>query len=317
VVKGQMLTLRVNVSNAIPPAVVQWFRNGASIVNATNATLVLSNVQAAIAGLYRVQVSNAIEVIDRVVANVSLEAELVAVTQNRFDPDAEQWSGGPGLWGGRPPGMGWQASGQLLVRGQQAGEHWWWTAPASLLNQEGGRPGGAVEFELKATAGGTNRPMVRLSGAGLVLVYACPTTAGTNWTQFRVSLTDAPGWQTLDGYSAPPSLLDAALAGGAELQIEGVFGSDSDTVSLDNVRLLAACTEAPPLLTIQLESNPFRAVLTWPAAAGCYHLEAAETLNSQQWTTNLTVLQSEVIAGQQHVTIDLPSNTRFFRLRRD
>ena len=74
--------------------------------------------------------SNAIEAVDRLIAVVEMEPELVAVAQARFDGEA---------------GGAWRK------QGQQVGEHWKWTAPTKFGNQPVGKYSGWLEFELKAS----------------------------------------------------------------------------------------------------------------------------------------------------------------------
>jgi len=54
---GQTITLGVTV-NGSAPFTYQWNFNGAAVAGATNAQLVLANVQPAAAGTYTVQVAN-------------------------------------------------------------------------------------------------------------------------------------------------------------------------------------------------------------------------------------------------------------------
>jgi hypothetical protein len=59
VAAGANVALTVNATGSPPPA-IQWWRNGAVIIGATDATLALSNVQAQQAGTYSATVMNAI-----------------------------------------------------------------------------------------------------------------------------------------------------------------------------------------------------------------------------------------------------------------
>jgi hypothetical protein len=69
---GGSVTLRVGVSGALPAAGCQWYRNDQPIVGATNATLVLSDVQVSGEGAYRVVVSNAIDAVEYWAGTVEL-----------------------------------------------------------------------------------------------------------------------------------------------------------------------------------------------------------------------------------------------------
>ncbi len=57
--QGQTVTFRVAVSGT-PPIAIQWQRNGQNLPGATDTTLTLSNVQAANAGSYQAQATNAV-----------------------------------------------------------------------------------------------------------------------------------------------------------------------------------------------------------------------------------------------------------------
>jgi len=70
--RGDALMLSVGVTKANPPAVCQWWVNDQPIAGATNTMLALTNLQGADSGFYRVVVSNAIEVVERWVAQVEV-----------------------------------------------------------------------------------------------------------------------------------------------------------------------------------------------------------------------------------------------------
>jgi hypothetical protein len=73
---GGSLMLSVGVSNALPAAQCQWYREDERIAGATNQTLQLSNLGASGEGAYRVVVTNAIDVVERWVGYVELWPKL-------------------------------------------------------------------------------------------------------------------------------------------------------------------------------------------------------------------------------------------------
>jgi hypothetical protein len=73
---GGSLTLSVGVSNALPAAQCQWYREDERIAGATNQTLLLTNLQASGEGAYRVVVTNAIDVVEHWVGYVELWPKL-------------------------------------------------------------------------------------------------------------------------------------------------------------------------------------------------------------------------------------------------
>jgi hypothetical protein len=68
--------LSVGVSNALPAAQCQWYREDERIAGATNQTLLLTNLQASGEGAYRVVVTNAIDVVEHWVGYVELWPKL-------------------------------------------------------------------------------------------------------------------------------------------------------------------------------------------------------------------------------------------------
>ena len=152
----------------------------------------------------------------------------------------------------------------------------------------------------------------------MTLLNRCTSPAGTNWTTFRVPLREEAGWQrAADGSPALSGELRYVLANLEALQIEGQFVAASDACDLDNVVFLAPCTDDPPPLRIELQSSPRGTVLSWPAEAGCYQLEATGNLGTPNWTTNFTVLSSVLTNGWQRMTTDPPVTNRFFRLKKE
>jgi hypothetical protein len=73
---GGSVTLSVGVSNALPAAQCQWYREDELIAGATNQALLLSNLQASGEGAYRVVVTNAIDVVEHWVGQVELWPKL-------------------------------------------------------------------------------------------------------------------------------------------------------------------------------------------------------------------------------------------------
>jgi hypothetical protein len=316
VARGSNVTLQVGVSNAVPAAQYQWYLNGQALAGATNRTLALTNMEPAQAGYYSVLVGNAIAVVVVGLGWVELEPVWVPMAQNAFAGGDDGWGWGAGDLGPGAPGSGWQAGGFLQVRASQAGERWWWRAPQYYSGNSASAYGGRLQFDLKQTVP-TNRPVVWLYGASGTLSNRCATKVGTNWTTFQVALRDDGGWRRPDGSPVFPGELQAVLASLEALEIEGRFGAANDACDLDNVVFLAPCTDEPPPLRIELLSSPRGTVLTWPAKAGCYLLEATANLGSPNWTTNFTVLSSVLTNGWQRVTMDPTVTNRFFRLKKE
>jgi len=317
VAKGGSVTLSVGVSNALPAARMQWYRNELLISGATNQTLVVTNLQKSEEGAYSVVVSNAIEVVVQPVAFVEMQPVLVPVSQSAFENDEEQWAWGTSASNWGQAGSGWDESGFLRIRAKFAGEAWWWIAP---FKYQGGRIdayGGALQFDFKRWGGTvtTNRPVVVLSGAGLSVRFPCPAAEGANWTVARVPLREGAGWQRVDGMPAFREELMLVLANLVDLQIQGQFSAATETYALDNVVFMAPCSEQPPELRARLEGDASSLVLEWPASAACYHLEATASLSPAQWAA-VTNAAPELLNGWNRLRIDPAIPLRFFRLRK-
>jgi hypothetical protein len=315
--RGGVLTLSVGLSEASPAAECQWFHNDEPVAWATNTSLTLSNAQAEDAGAYWVIASNAIDEVVQTVGWVEVQEDLGALVQNDFGTDAEGWSWGTGTQGLGPPDTGWNAGGCLEVAAHQTGEAWWWAASSWYLGNKAFAYGGALQFDLKRSVGTTTiyQPYVVLHGTNLSLRLACAVPAGTNWSSYRVPLREGQSWQGEDGLPALREDFLEVLGNVTALQIEGLFGSASESYALDNVAFLAPCLDEPPQLKVRLEPEASALVLEWPATAACYQLEWADTHDLTTWT-RVSGVTPTLSNAWQSVRMDFSGRQRVFRLRK-
>ncbi|MBU6399877.1 MAG: hypothetical protein KGS61_06125 [Verrucomicrobia bacterium] len=210
--------------------------------------------------------------------------------------------------------------GGYLSQSDPDGNTWYWEAPQKHLGDQSAAYGGTLTFDLEQseTDNQYDAADVVLIGAGLTLVYdttpvfGVSPTPGTNWTSYRVPLTEAAGWtkDTLDGPTPTHDEFLSVLRSLSNLRIRGEYRVGGDVGGLDNVAFTA--TAAGPALTIQL-LTPDAVTLAWPLAFADFQLEAQEELiASNGWAAlnNLVTTNSNAFT----VTDPRGSGSRFYRL---
>jgi len=145
---GDRVVLSVGVTNAQPPAACQWWLGDQALAGATNTTLVLAQVRELDSGIYRVVVSNAIEVVESWVAQVE-----VAIPELTIGWE-ESWMRPSGL----SPGPVWvivewssKLEGYVLEKTENlTPPHW--TTPVQILDLTGSGSRRRVAVETSVTS---------------------------------------------------------------------------------------------------------------------------------------------------------------------
>lgn len=137
-------------------------------------------------------------------------------------------------------GTGGNPDGLISAKDDATGGVWYFQAPAKYLGDDSATYGKLLEYDLKVTP--ITNPFddvdVLLEGGGKRLVFDTSPAPGTDWTTFKVPLSETAGWKkdTLAGDAATAAELQAVLANLTLFRIRGEFNTGPDTGSLDNVR---------------------------------------------------------------------------------
>ena len=163
------------------------------------------------------------------------------LVESTFDNDIEGWSvvgdGGELTHessGGRP-------GGYIHATDQISGDIWFFQAPAKFSGDFSAAYDGVLNFELKQfTPGGKVNPnnFVRISGAGMELVFKFNAIPDTQWTAYRIPLKEQAGWvKSGSGQQPTAEEFRQVLSDMQTLFIRGEHVSGADREGMDNVQL--------------------------------------------------------------------------------
>ena len=327
VIVGGNFCLTVGGTNISSGATYQWFFKGTAITDATNASLSVTNAQAAQAGTYSVELRNAAGTVVSLPATLTVQTGYTALVQSTFDTSIEGWTvferrTGPAIGfryaatGGNPGGC---AEGNETTPN---GGTWHFKAPAKFSGNLSGLYGGYIEYQVRQPIKDVRWawPDVELGGSGIQL--GCfAGYPGSNWTTFRLPLNSTNFWLKLPAIDKWPGTvvhpteaeLLRVLSSVTNFMIRGEYNDDAPHVYLDNVRLLAPDRVGATILVQHIQSSGLM-TLEWPTNAVDFHLESTESLTSGTWITNVTTLYEILTNGLITVTVDSSTGTKFFRL---
>jgi hypothetical protein len=287
----------------IPEPVFQWRRDNATIPNATNRFLSLTNIQPADGGAYSVVASNFIGAILHPVALVTVQSNAFAAAQDFFDSSHLAWTASSNATivyetaGGNP-------GGYLSMRGEPAtSSHL--AAPDQYLGDKFYLYGGLLSFDLRRPAFADVD--IVLHGGGRALVFSVPGTEQTNWNSYNLLLHESAGWHR-DVLAGPVTTREEFL---------GVLTSLDDLliqaavlpIDIDNLEFLAPTT---PVLALRADTDAW--LIQWPSAIGSYGVEATSTFAADVWAP---ISASPVTSEGLNSIRVLPSmGPQFFRLRK-
>jgi hypothetical protein len=323
-IAGDNVWFTVAATNGSPVISFQWRLNGTNVLNATNATLILTNVRPADAGSYSAIVSNPAGTIESLQAALTVDNGYTALAESHFDQSLEGWefhdSGASTL----PDFFGWRSSGGFpagylyydeYMTGD--GDTTYLVAPTNFLGNKSGAFGGVMEYDQKYHLAINTQPVnaVQMRGAGMLLVAGVPNAPGLEWTSFRV-LLETNSWrvESANGRHPTEEEMLRVLASLSALWITVEYRSGDDRVGMDNVRLLAPICTSSTILVMRRSAND-QAIIEWPTNACGFQLEFAERLSSLDWTTNgaPSILVSN---GLNIITVETTHGTQFHRLRK-
>ncbi len=285
---GSFATLTVRAEGT-PPLSYQWRKDGVEIPGATNASLTLTQIQYADAGVYAVVVSSpcgSILSADAVLSVVVLEPDFF----DDFEPGihAEQWSALSGTVAATNFGGSVSGANALWFGGD--GERFATTRPLNAAS------GGLIDFQLRL-AGGPAAPwrMPTLPGEGVVLEYSAD--AGISWAAIRAYDTCAfTNWSRIREEIPLAAQTPATLFRWRQLSNSGAAFSHW---ALDDVTVLVS-TNAPPAV----RSQPCgQSALVQTRAAFSVAATGARPL-SYQWQFN-----GADLPGQTNPTLTLSNLT--------
>ena len=252
IVEGAIATLSANVGGT-PPIALQWQLNGANVANATNVSLVLSNIALAQGGTYRLVASNA-------AGAITSEGALVSVLP-RSDRVREVWKLAPGsrpylTTGNTERGIAYnKASNRVLLvsrtgdinihvlDGDTGEDLWTLQAPEEIVT--GSAPGG---FPLN---------MIGVAGDGVVYAANLDNASGATFTVYRWENDTTNAVPTIAWQGAPVDTRrfgDTMDVRGAGVNTEILFATQNNTRTDDNIAVIMNTTDGlnftPNLVTI-------------------------------------------------------------------
>jgi len=139
-------------------------------------------------------------------------------------------------------GTGGHPGGYISYADEALGETWYFSAPSSLLRLLADAEHGTLTYSLRQSeqfVGIFEDDVVIVSPAGR-LSYRFPHAAGTRWTSFSVTLSEAAGWRWNWNARATQAQIRAVLANPTSLEIRGEYHTGPDEGALDSVILRAA-----------------------------------------------------------------------------
>jgi hypothetical protein len=310
------------------PLTYQWSVNGTNLIDATNAVLILTNVQSTDAGAYAVLVTNTFGSILSSNAFLAVQAPLVLQSPSIVDQPTNQ-TVQPGATatlavvasGSDPLSYQWSVNGTNLL-----------DATNSVLVLTNVQPGGAGAYSvLVINAAGTI-----ISSNAFLTIQAPDHFAWNSIASPRV--VNVPFNVTIQAQDAQNRLqtnFNGAIHLGSQNGIPvqpGVSGqfqqglwSGSITVSstASNLVLIAADdfghqglanpinVIAAPQISVKGVGNTI--LLSWSADASAFTLETTTNLSSGAWTPVSASLDSS--AGKLQTRLRVPGTNAFYRLR--
>jgi len=215
------------------------------------------------------------------VAQLQVDRQELLLTQSTFDTGTEGWTVSRDATNFVYVPQGY------LTASTRSTTDWSWIAPAKFLGNMAGAYRGWLEFDLKQSATNglpaSTQADVTLTGGSGSLRYQRPIFPGTNCSSFKIPLDETvPGWS---GNNGPPSQLDmiSVLSSLSDVRIRGRFLQTTNSVSLDNVGVVAYCTNNNFRLIVQ-KFGADRIVVQWPLSAVCLRLETTPSLLQPRWT---------------------------------
>ena len=167
-----------------------------------------------------------------------------AKTVSAFSADADGWTivGDAQASSVKPDysGTGGNPDGLISAKDDVTGGVWYFQAPAKYLGDNSATYGKILKYDLKVTP--ITDPFddtdVVLEGGGKRLVFDTSPAPGTDWTAYKVPLSESSGWEkdSLTGAAPTADELKAVLANLTLFRIRGEFNTGPDTGSLDNVK---------------------------------------------------------------------------------
>lgn len=159
-----------------------------------------------------------------------------------FSTSAEGWliAGDTGVVAPLFHASGGHPGGYIANEDEAVGETWYFRAPDRLLQQLALAEGGTLRYSLKqssADAGFVDDDVV-ISGPAGRLSYRFGTAPGTEWTEFSVELSAAPGWRWNWNQPATAEQMRSVLANPTSLEIRGEYRTGDDVGGLDSVVLI-------------------------------------------------------------------------------
>jgi hypothetical protein len=313
---GDSFTLSIT-TNGVPAPGVQWLRNDAVILQATNASLVIRSALDMDAGNYSVVFSNFIGTVTGWVAAIVVETNFITLVRNTFNAGAEDGSAVGDVGALNFVSNGGNPGGHVSAADTSGGTVWFWRAPQRVLGNKSSAYGGLLTFDLKQTL---EAPLsgtldVVLNGGGVTLVFEALRSPGTNWSAYKVALAESAGWRKGSPAGPPPTRSEMlrVLASLDALLIQGKQSPEPGLGFLDNVTLVAASTNQVAWLNHRRTTDG-QFVLEWPPLPAGFHLEAKEDLNATLWTPLGATTDSTT--GLNVLTNTPTQPQRFFRLRK-
>jgi len=243
---GGTASFSVGVSGSIPLS-FQWRFNGADLVNATNATLLLTAVATNQAGPYSVAVANAYGAVTSAVATLTVILPGNGIFDD-FEPgiDLTQWSAFGGTVSSTvlATNYGGSVSGVNSLWFGDGGSRFATTVPVNTTS------GGTISFWLRIAGGGAPPwEKADLPGEGIVLEYS--VNNGASWSNLGTYDTDNyTNWTWVQ--MAIPAGAQAASATFRLRQLSN-SGTCCDHWALDDVAVVTG--PQPPAITSQPQSQ--------------------------------------------------------------
>ncbi len=145
--------------------------------------------------------------------------------------------------------------------------------------------------------------------ASVNFVSASPSGYTLNGTQLVFTNLGNLG----SGGQIQASILVVPTAPGQITDSATVSSSVLDSLKANNTVAAKTIVEGGVQLTVGRSGNNF--TIAWPASAGNYVLESANTLNLPVTWTQVTTPPSQLVGDQNVVTVGMTNASRFFRLR--
>jgi hypothetical protein len=288
----------------------QWLLNQTILPEATNATLVLSNIQVPQAGAYSVLVSNYFGARVEAVARVEVDASLLSKAENGFESDAEGW----GVLGSAETPLFHSTSGN--PGGYISATNRYWLAPEKYLGNQSAVYGGVLQFDLKQSDGSSQQDDsdIILTGQDLNLFFKSARNPGTNWTSYKVALHELAGWKKDSLNGSPPTQTEmlTVLATLTSVSIRGQSTYIRDIGGLDNVVLLAPPTNNVVLLLARPRGG--QTLFEWPATNPTFQLQGATALSPPNWADVISTPTNR--NGLNTLLIPFASNGQFYQFYR-